>query len=151
MKRPQTEVKTTSYIAWRLMKGHIMLTSVCLIVIKVIYTQNIPTHVREWPSILLHVVLMSVNICLRALYIMDNNVGTLQTILLGVATQKFFKREWSKATEACRAKLSLGSTIGLSNSAMQMRLEAGSLPGWKQEMPCGVRPFEMGKRGLDLF
>lgn len=59
---------------------------------------------------------------------MDNNVGTLQTLLLGGATQNSL-REWSKATEACRAKLLLGSTIGLSNSAMQIRPEAGSLPG----------------------
>lgn len=47
MKKPQTEVKTPSYIACRLMKGHCNVNRLCLIVIKVIYTQNIPTHVRE--------------------------------------------------------------------------------------------------------
>lgn len=127
-----------------------MLTGICLIVIKVIYTQNIPTHVKEWPSILLHVVLMSINICLRALYIMDNNVGVLQTFPLGGAIQN--------STGENRAKLPrpewLHSYWGVSRpeSAQLCKWDQSQpTPGLKKEMPMGVRPCEMGKQGLDLL
>lgn len=127
-----------------------MLTSICLIVIKVIYAQNIATHVREWPSILLHVVLMSINICLRALYIMDNNVGALQDILLGGATQNSVRKNIAKQPSPAGPS-SYRVQQMLSSSAMQMRWKASPLPSWKQEMPWRVKPFKMGKWGLDLF
>lgn len=128
-----------------------MLTGICcLIVIKVIYTQNIPTHVREWPSILLHVVLMSINICLRALYIMDNNVGALQTIPLGGATRNFTGENKAKQPSP-EWPSSLWVRQTLISSSVQMRPEASPLPGWKSEMRMGVRPFEMGRQGLDPF
>lgn len=113
-----------------------MLTGVCLIVIKVIYTQNIPTHVREWPSILLHVVLMSINICLRALYIMDNNVGALQTIPLGGATQNSTGENRAEHLRPEWLSFYWGQQT-LISSAMQMRSEPAHSQAENRKFPWG--------------
>lgn len=82
-----------------------MLAGACLRVIKVIYTQHISTHVSNWPSILVHVVLMSINICLRALYIMDNNVGAWQTYSSWGSYTQFCKRKPSRQGQHVQALL----------------------------------------------
>lgn len=48
------------------------------------------------------------------------------------------------------AKLSLGSA-DLAQLSSAQEISASPDPGWKQEMPAGVRPCQMGKQSLDLF
>lgn len=78
---------------------------------------------------------------------MDNNVGALQTILLEGATQNSIRENRTKLPRPAGLSSYWVQRI-LSSSSMQMRSEAGPLPGWKQEMPWGMRPFEMGKVGF---
>lgn len=118
-----------------------MLTSVCQIVIKLIYAQNISTHVTEWPSILLHVVLMPINKCLRALYIMDNNVGALQTIPMGGATQNAAGEK--RAEQPRPAGWAL---LGLSRrSAVQLCKWALEPAHWAQRVLWGSEVIGNGK------
>lgn len=116
----------------------IVLTGVCLIVRKVIYIQNISTHVREWLSILLHVVLMSINICLRALYIMDNNVGALQTIPLEGATPNSAGEQAGKSFRGSQDAPRL-------SYANKTRGWWGELSDWTQKMSWGGETIWKGK------